>query len=319
MPGGAAPKSSTGTATQPDQIEKLLDTPGSKVYGAVQRAGWSSEKLNVALLGVADGNARLNVEKIHFKNVMIGQSAVDGGGQEPRDASDVRRRPALRGAWQGRRHRRRSAGNANIGANINLDSVSALPFLKDAANFEWVAGKANVGLRLTANGASQLQLIESLNGNADFQFANGAIVGFNCRALSAGYRTATSPVLRKSPSEKTNFSALGASFTIANGVAQNQDLQLVSPMLRVTGAGIIHMPERTVDYTVKPKSSPRSKASKARTPHPASKSGAELPAPGITRATGRTSRRAFRSGQDGRDDQRDRQEVQRQESRRDRR
>ncbi len=36
-------------------------------------------------------------------------------------------------------------------------------------------------------------------------------------------------------------------------MAQNHDLQLVSPLLRVTGAGTVHMPERTVDYTVKPK------------------------------------------------------------------
>ena len=59
--------------------------------------------------------------------------------------------------------------------------------------------------------------------------------------------------LRKAPSEKTDFSELSATFEIANGIAQNHDLQLVSPMLRVTGTGTAHMPERTVDYTVKPK------------------------------------------------------------------
>ncbi|HEY8194510.1 MAG TPA: AsmA family protein [Hyphomicrobium sp.] len=253
---GAAPKAgpSNGPGTaQPDQIEKLLNKPGSKVYGAVQRAGWSSEKLNVALLGVADGNARLNVDKIHFKNIMIDQSSVTVAVKDHAMQATFNDVQLYEGHGKGIVTVDGSAGSANIGANINLDGVSALPFLKDAANFEWVAGKANVGLQLTANGASQLQLVEGLNGKADFHFANGAIIGFNVPKAIRGISNGDFSGLRKSPSERTNFSVLGATFTIANGVAQNQDLQLDSPMLRVTGAGTIHMPERTVDYTVKPK------------------------------------------------------------------
>jgi AsmA protein len=98
-----------------------------------------------------------------------------------------------------------------------------------------------------------LQLVENLNGNAAFRFADGAVVGFNLPGALHGLANGDFSGLKKSPSEKTDFSALAASFTVANGVAQNQDLQLLSPLLRVTGAGTIHMPERTVDYTVKPK------------------------------------------------------------------
>ena len=146
-----------------------------------------------------------------------------------------------------------SAGSANLAANVNLQGVSALPFLRDAANFEWLSGKANVALNLTANGQSQLELVENLNGNAAFRFADGAVVGFNLPGALHGLANGDFSGLKKSPSEKTDFSALAASFTVANGVAQNQDLQLLSPLLRVTGAGTVHMPERTVDYTVKPK------------------------------------------------------------------
>jgi AsmA protein len=110
-----------------------------------------------------------------------------------------------------------------------------------------------VALQLTANGQSQLQIVESLNGTAAFRFSDGAVVGFNLPGALRGLSHADFSGFRKSPSEKTDFSALGASFTVTNGVAQNQDLQLASPMLRVTGSGTIHMPERTVDYTVKPK------------------------------------------------------------------
>lgn len=239
--------------TEPDEIEKLLDRQGSKVYGAVQRAGWSSEKLNLTLLGVADGSARVNVGKLHFKDVTVGQSVVNVAVKDRAMTATFEDVQLYQGRGKGTVSVDGATGRANIGANLDFENVSALPFLKDAAHFEWIAGNANVGLRLTANGASQLQLIESLNGKAEFHFANGAIVGFNLPGAIRGLSNGDFSALKTSPSEKTDFSALSATFAITNGVAENKDLQLVSPLLRVTGAGVVHMPERTVDYTVKPK------------------------------------------------------------------
>lgn len=252
---GAPPDAAPAPAapSEPDQIQKLLQGQGTKVYAFEQRAGWSSEQLNLTLLGVADGNARVNVAKLHFKNITIGQSSVDIAVKDHTMQAKFNDVALYQGHGNGVLTVDGSAGTANVGANFNLDNISALPFLKDAANFGWVSGNAKVELQLTANGANQLQLIESLNGTAGFQFADGAVVGFNVPGAIRGLSQGNFAALRTSPSEKTDFSALAATFTIANGVAQNQDLQLVSPMLRVTGAGSVHMPERTVDYTVKPK------------------------------------------------------------------
>jgi AsmA protein len=247
------PDASKQAPAQPDQSQQLLNKPATTVYGALQRAGWSSEKLNLALLSVADGNARVNVGRIHFKNVTVGKSAVAISVKDHAMQASFTDVALYDGHGKGVVTIDDSAGTAKIGANVNLQNVSALPFLKDAADFQWVAGKANVTFDLTANGQSQLQLVETLNGKANFFFADGAVVGFNLPGAIRGLSRGDLSGLRRSPSEKTDFSALGATFTITNGVAQNQDLQLVSPMLRVTGAGTIHMPERTVDYTVKPK------------------------------------------------------------------
>ncbi|HRY05733.1 MAG TPA: AsmA-like C-terminal region-containing protein, partial [Hyphomicrobiaceae bacterium] len=59
--------------------------------------------------------------------------------------------------------------------------------------------------------------------------------------------------LSASPSEKTDFSQLTASFDIVNGVATNQDLTMLSPLLRITGHGSVMLPDRTIDYTLSPK------------------------------------------------------------------
>lgn len=239
------------TPATPDQIQKLLE--GSKVYGFAQREGWSSEPLNLTLLGVADGNARVSVEKLHFKNISIGKSSVDVAVKDLAMQAKFNDVALYKGHGSGVLAVNGSGGNANVTGNFKLDNVSAFPFLKDAANFGWVSGNANVALQLSASGANQLQLIESLNGTAGFQFADGAIVGFNLPGAINGLAQGNLGALRTSPSEKTDFTALGASFTITNGVAQNQDLQLISAMLKVTGAGTVRMPERTVDYTVRPR------------------------------------------------------------------
>src|SRR5690606_31406008 len=53
--------------------------------------------------------------------------------------------------------------------------------------------------------------------------------------------------------QKTDFSSFSASFRIVKGVASNSDMQMVGPLVRVTGAGTISMPSRTIDYKVHPK------------------------------------------------------------------
>ncbi len=51
--------------------------------------------------------------------------------------------------------------------------------------------------------------------------------------------------------EKTDFTALGGSFTIREGVVDNQDLSMMSPLLRIRGAGRANLRSETVDYGLK--------------------------------------------------------------------
>ncbi|MGB4866675.1 MAG: AsmA-like C-terminal region-containing protein, partial [Hyphomicrobium sp.] len=92
-----------------------------------------------------------------------------------------------------------------------------------------------------------------MNGKTELKFNDGAIVGFNVPGAIRGISQGKLSGLKAAPTEKTDFSELSASFNIVNGEAKNQDLQLVSPLLRVTGSGTVQIPARTVDYIVKPK------------------------------------------------------------------
>ena len=46
---------------------------------------------------------------------------------------------------------------------------------------------------------------------------------------------------------------MSGTFVIRNVILENDDLKLVSPLLRLAGAGTSDLPQRTVDYRVEPK------------------------------------------------------------------
>ena len=92
-----------------------------------------------------------------------------------------------------------------------------------------------------------------MNGKGDFTFANGAVNGLNVAGMVRGVTQGKLSGLKTSPTEKTDFSELASTWTIVNGVASNQDLHLVSPLLRVTGAGNVMLGAQQVDYLMKPK------------------------------------------------------------------
>lgn len=260
---GTAPPAAKGAQVGPsesgggaDAIEQLLADPakGPKVQGYARREGWSSEPLNFGLLAIVDTQARLQVGRLLFRDIKIGQSALSvilSNKFLKTTFDDVQ---LYDGHGKGFLNiDARNGKAANIGANFTLAGVSAQPLLKDAAEMDWLAGTSQLAMQLSAGGGSELQLVESLNGKANMTFQNGAIVGFNLPGAIRGISQGKLSGLKKAPSEKTDFSELTASFDIVSGIAQNQDLTLTSPLLRLTGAGSVDMPRRTLDYTVKPK------------------------------------------------------------------
>jgi AsmA protein len=142
---------------------------------------------------------------------------------------------------------------AAASASLLLEGIAALPLLKDTLGFNWLEGRSNISVRLSGQGASERQIVSTLNGSVDVATANGRIDAIDVSKILQGLEQGRLTGLRVNAGDKTAFSELAATFTIASGVADNQNLRLVSPSLRVTGAGTINLPARSLDYTVRPK------------------------------------------------------------------
>jgi AsmA protein len=238
----------------PQSIEDLLQRQsGPQVKGYTARSDWSDDPIDVSLLQLVDADAKLSVGKLLVRDITVGQSDLtlalkNGVAKTVFDRVDL-----YGGSGRGQITIDGSSANVGIAASIVMENISAEPLLTDAASIEWLSGNGRLTLATNSRGGSERQLVAALNGKGSFVFTDGAIKGFNFGKAIRGLQQGELTNLATTPAEKTDFSELSASFDIVNGVVTNQDLKMMSPLLRVAGNGQVMLPERRVDYMVNPK------------------------------------------------------------------
>lgn len=247
------------SAPAANSIEDLINsgaatpTTGPQVKGYSKRAGWSQDKIELDGLGVIDLDAKLAIGKLLYRDLKIGSSQVTISLKNKVLKANFDDVQLYDGRGRGFVSIDATAQPPVAGVNMSVDGVAAAAILKDLAGFELLSGSAKMTIALGAQGNSEAELVAAANGKADLLFTNGAIVGYNIPATIRGLTQGKFNGLDRSATEKTDFSDLSATFTIANGVATNQDMKLTGTVLRATGAGQIQLPAQTIDYTVKPK------------------------------------------------------------------
>jgi AsmA protein len=136
--------------------------------------------------------------------------------------------------------------------NLQLDNVSVQPLLLGAAGFNLLAGRTNIALQLSGTGGSGEEIRHSLAGRGSIDITDGSIEGINLTELIQGVGAGEMPRLEQGPGAKTQFSSLGGTFNIASGVAETHDLEMVSPLLKVTGRGTVDLVTSSLDFLTQP-------------------------------------------------------------------
>lgn len=145
----------------------------------------------------------------------------------------------------------------DISINQNLNGVNIAALTRDAANFDTLEGRGNIGMNLTMQGNTVSAMKKMLNGTMSLNLADGAIKGINiAKSLRdaqsmLGKGGASAQTQSANQDEKTDFSELKATFNVSNGVAHNDDLSLKSPLLRLTGNGDINIGNDRMNYVAK--------------------------------------------------------------------
>ncbi|MCL1125133.1 AsmA family protein [Shewanella surugensis] len=137
----------------------------------------------------------------------------------------------------------------------NITGVEIRPLLTDAAQVDLLAGLANLSIQGKGSSLIADNIKKNLIASGKFEIVDGALYGINVPQMirQAEAKLSGSSVAETNEEKKTDFTRLTGSFTIAKGVASNDDLNMASPLVRINGAGNANIITQALDYQLSAK------------------------------------------------------------------
>jgi AsmA protein len=134
---------------------------------------------------------------------------------------------------------------------LRFEHVALGPFLTDTIGVHQIEGTGTIVLDISSHGDRARAIMGGLNGHGSIDFRNGRLRGVDLGAVARTIQR----LLGSSVGESsfTDYSELGASFTLANGVLDNRDFHLTGPVLQASGSGQVDVGNRTIDFRIEPK------------------------------------------------------------------
>lgn len=222
----AGPATATGAAASQLPLDTLrqLNIKGVADIGKLKISGTQSEQIHIEI------DAKNGIVQLRPMSARLYQGQYDGNVQL--DASGTRLKIAI---------------------DEKLTDVQVGPLLKDMTGDDKISGKLTTSVKLNGQGNSTEQIKQTLSGNGLFAFTDGALKGINIAGAIRKAKAALKGEVIPDTGEivKTDFSNLQGSFKATNGVINNQDLMMMSPLLRVTGSGTADIVKEAIDYNLK--------------------------------------------------------------------
>ena len=231
------------------------DAPAAPAAASPAEAdqGWSTEPIDLSGLKAVDADFTLGVGKITAKKIKVGPASLTLTLKAGHLVANLKRMALYGGKGRLLLDVDGRGKVPKIKNTLVLEGVRAKPFLKDAIDLDRLSGKANARFILSTGGPHQKAMMSGLNGTGGIQFANGAIEGVNLGAMVRNVKTAFLDS-GADKTAKTDFTELVGKYNIRNGIVTNNgDTRMIAPLLRLTAAGTIDLPLRTIDYRVVPK------------------------------------------------------------------
>ncbi len=210
----------------PGEQIRALNIKGELDIGKLIFAGIRSKDVKIGLLA-KDGSVRVHPSTAKlYGGTYSGDIRVDATGDKP-----------------------------VLSMNEQLTDVKFGDLSRDLFDAQKLTGTVNGRVALTGTGDEISELRRTLNGTAEFVFADGAYEGVDLwHEISKGMA-----LVRKEPmpagmgAGRTAFSDMSGTATVTDGIVRSNDLSVSLPFMRVTGEGTIDLPEQTIDYRVKAK------------------------------------------------------------------
>jgi len=216
-------------------------------------AGGAGGELPLEAMRALDADGKLSVGRLGMSGLTI--TAVEIGLKA--QGGQIRLNPLnaelYEGTYQGDIRLDARGEKAKVRLDERLAGVQAGPLLADLAGQERLTGTGNVRATLEATGRNPDEFKRTLNGDAAFEFLEGAVRGINIGRMlrQAKARLEGRSLPESQETAKTDFTELTGTIQIKDGVARNEDLLGKSPLLRVQGQGSADLAEEQIDYRLR--------------------------------------------------------------------
>jgi AsmA protein len=249
---GARPQVNANLAFDTIDVNRYLPPQAAAPEAVAGQRGWSAAPIALAGLGVVDAKLKLTANKLLYRTLTTGKIAIDATLKNGKLDATLGQIALYGGKAKGRLILDGAGKAPAVQMTLEAKGFDGLRLLKDYAGLDRFEGVAGATLNLSGRGRSQQELISSLNGTASFSFANGAVRGIDIEAMVKAVGTNILTGWRQGPDAKTPFDSLSAGFTVVNGIATTNDLNFTSPVLSVSGGGLVDLPRQSLNLKVNP-------------------------------------------------------------------
>ena len=229
-----------------------LEIPVSKTAENAAQQGWSDKPIDLTGLNYVDAQARISAAQIDLGEARFAPAAIEAalaGGVLKASISNL---GVYGGQASGEVIVDASSGSPNYAMHCDLVGVRALPLLSSLADFDKIDGKMQAKIAAKSGGASQHAIMTNMSGTAFVIFQDGQIRGLNIAQMIRNLTASTLSGWQEQKEQATDLTQLAASFKIERGQATTTDLNLVGPLVKVTGAGTIDLGTRQIGFRVEP-------------------------------------------------------------------
>ncbi|MEH6360158.1 MAG: AsmA-like C-terminal region-containing protein, partial [Amylibacter sp.] len=216
--------------------------------GSSSSGGWSKDPIRITGLDAINADVNLVAQSVDLGVSKLGRTDVKvrlRGGALQLTLREVR---AYQGVITGIVSF--TGGNTvTFNSDITAKGVQLEPLLGRLLDLHRLTGSGNTTMKMSGTGGSMYQIMHSLSGDGTLRIDNGSFKGIDLAAMMRNLKQAFGGF-----EGATEFSSLTGTFKMKDGVLQNIDMLLVSPLFKAEGKGQINVGDQNMNYRVTPSS-----------------------------------------------------------------
>jgi AsmA protein len=237
---------------QIDLSQYLMPGADSSIDAGKGIESWNNAPIDFSFLNSIDAKALLRAERLTYGRATTTKAVIDATVDGGVLNAKIQQIDMYGGKGQGQLVLNGSQKIPTMQLGFQGKGLDGLRLLRDLWDFNRIEGQTELALALGATGRSQREMIASLRGTAELNFADGRVKGINMAKMLESVSQKIVSGWMPAGSEASEFQLLKADFKISDGIAESANLELMGPSLRLKGNGLLDLPKCEIDFKIEP-------------------------------------------------------------------